>query len=100
MSISLSVFTALIPGKDCTEAERKQVYDYILRKREKQEFPTILWDVVRDVLGIDTIISDDCCSAGFKADGTFFVLADQHNTGEWNLFRHDLKTILQSCLKK
>ena len=92
--------TALIPGKDCTEAERKQVYDYILRKREKQEFPTILWDVVQDVLSIDTIISEDCCSAGFEADGTFFALADQHDTGEWNLFRYDLKTILQSCLQK
>lgn len=92
--------TALIPGKDCTEAERKQVFDYILKKREGQDFATILWDVVQDVLGIDTIISDDCCSAGFKADGTFFALADQHNTSEWNLFRHDLKTILQSCLQK
>ncbi|MBQ7004270.1 MAG: hypothetical protein IJN57_09965 [Oscillospiraceae bacterium] len=92
--------TALIPGKDCTEAERKQVFDYIQRKREGQDFATVLWDVVQDVLGIDTIISEDCCSAGFKVDGTFFALADQHNTGEWNLFRHDLKAILQSCLQK
>lgn len=92
--------TALIPGKDCSEAERKQVFDYILRKREGQDFATVLWDVVRDVLGIDTIISEDCCSAGFRADGTFFVLADQRDTSEWNMFRHDLKTILQRCLQK
>ena len=92
--------TALIPGKDCTEAERNQVFEYVLRNREGQVFPTIPWDVVQDVLGIDTIISEDCCSAGFKEDGSFFVLADQRDTSEWNMFRHDLKTILQSCLKK
>lgn len=92
--------TALLPGKDCTEAERNRVFEYILRNREGQVFPTVLWEMVQDVLGIDTIISDDCCSAGFRADGTFFVLADQRATSEWNLFRHDLKTILQNCLQK
>ena len=92
--------TALIPDESCSVSEREIVYDYVLRKREGQKFPTILWDMVQDVLGIDTIISDDCCSAGFGADGSFFALANGQVIGKWNLFEHDLRSILSGCLKK
>ena len=92
--------TALIPNISCSFGEREIVYDYVLRKREEQKFPTILWDMIQDVLGIDTIISDDCCSAGFRADGSFFALANGQVIGNWNLFEHDLRSILSGCLKK
>ncbi len=92
--------TALIPDESCSVSEREIVYDYVLRKREGQKFPTILWDMIQDVLGIDTIISDDCCSAGFRADGSFFALANGQVIGKWNLFEHNLRSILSGCLKK
>ncbi len=92
--------TALIPDESCSASEREIVYDYVLRKREGQKFPTILWDMIQDVLGIDTIISDDCCSAGFRADGSFFALANGQVIGNWNLFEHDLRSILSESLKK
>lgn len=97
---SLAPFTALIPAAECTTEDRRLVFDYVLRKRAEQEFPTILWDMMQDVLSIDTIVSEDSCSAGFRADGSFFALASGQNAGEWNMFRHDLKDILASCFKK
>lgn len=93
-------FTVLIPDALCSQSERELVYDYVLRKRENQEFPTIMWDMVQDVLTIDTIVSDDCCSGGFKADGSFFALASGQAIDEWNLFRSDLKDILANRFQK
>lgn len=93
-------FTALIPDAHCSASERELVYDYVLRKRQAQEFPTIMWDMIRDVLAIDTIVSDDCCSAGFHADGTFFSLASGQNVEQWNLFSNDLRTILANSFPK
>ena len=93
-------FTALIPDSSCSEGERELVYDYVLRKREGQKFPTILWDMIQDVLAIDTIVSDDCCSAGFREDGSFYALSSGQVIGNWNLFENDLRSVLSGCLKK
>jgi len=92
--------TALIPNTSCSCGDREIVYDYVLRKREEQKFPTVLWDMIQDVLTIDTIISDDCCSAGFRVDGSFFALANGREVSDWNVFNSDLKTILAECFKK
>lgn len=96
----LASFTTLIPNAECTTEDRRLVFDYVLRKRAEQEFPTMLWDMMQDVLFIDTIVSEDSCSAGFRMDGSFFALASGQNAGEWNMFRHDLKDILASGFKK
>jgi len=92
--------TALIPDVDCSTSERELIYDYVLRKRQAQEFPTIMWDMIRDVLAIDTVVSDDCCSAGFHADGAFFSLASGQNAEQWNLFESHLRTIFSNLLQK
>lgn len=95
-----AAFTSFMPAQSCTRGEQAILYDYILRKREEQEFPTILWEIVRDVFEINAVISDDGCSAGFRPDGSFFTLAHQHEPGDCNLFSSDLKAILMRSLKK
>ncbi|MBP3650926.1 MAG: hypothetical protein J6K73_14220 [Clostridia bacterium] len=100
MQSALASFTVLIPDADCSAIERELVFDYVLRKRGEQKFSTIIWDMVYDVLSIDTIVSEDSCSAGFGTDGTLFTLADRKNHPKWNLFEHDLQTILKNCFPK
>ena len=95
-----ATFTAFMPAENTTREEREILYDYIVRKREEQGFATILWEAVRDVLEIDTVISDDGCSAGFRPDGSFFTLAGQRRDTDCNLFSSDLKDILKRFLKK
>ena len=100
MQSTLAPFTVLIPDAVCPASEREIVYDYVLRKREEQKFPTIIWDMVHDVLRIDTIISEDSCSAGFRTDGSLFTLSEGKKACRWNLLEHDLQTILKNCFPK
>ena len=100
MQSTLAPFTVLIPDAACSASEREIVYDYVLRKREEQKFPTIIWDMVHDVLRIDTIISEDSCSAGFRTDGSLFTLSEGKKACRWNLLEHDLQTILKNCFPK
>ncbi len=95
-----ALFTALIPDSSCPESERELVYDYVKHKREEQKFPTFLWDMIQDVLTIDAIVSEDCCAAGFRDNGSFFSLANGQEIGNWNLFDSDLRTILTGRFKK
>lgn len=97
---TLAPFTVLIPDAACPASEREIVYDYVLRKREEQKFSTIIWDMVHDVLSIDTIISEDSCSVGFGTDGSLFTLSNGKNHRKWNLFEDDLRTILKNCFPK
>lgn len=93
-------FTVFIPDANCTDSEKEIVYDYVLRKREEQQFPTLAWEMIQDVLNIDTIISEDSCSGGFLTDGSFFALVSQTQCSEWNLHTAPLKEILKTCFPK
>lgn len=95
-----AAFTALIPDAQCSRNERELVFDYVLRKRDEQQFSTIPWDLIGDALSIDTVISEDCCSAGFRSDGSFFSIADGKQADGWNAFEHDLHTILSNLFTK
>ena len=95
-----AVFTALIPDLQCSANERDIVFDYVQRKRSEQQFSTIPWELMDDVLSIDTVISDDGCSAGFREDGSFFSISNGKSADGWNLFDHDLRTILSHTFEK
>ena len=70
------VFSALIPRDGCEEAVRKQVYDALTRFRQEQTYHTMLWELYRDGLLIDKIISNDGCWGGFDADGRFYGIGE------------------------
>ena len=95
-----AVFTALIPDLQCSASEREIVFDYVLRKRSEQRFSTIPWELMDDVLAIDTVISEDGCAAGFRKDSSFFSIANGKSVDGWNLFDHDLRTILSHTFEK
>lgn len=95
-----ALFTVLIQGPHGAGEERERLYRYVLDKRKEQRFPTILIDLFADMLSIDTIISQDSCSACFKADGSFYALANEQPADVWNMLNSPLETILKSALKK
>ncbi|MBR2719447.1 MAG: hypothetical protein IKK57_02960 [Clostridia bacterium] len=94
------LFAVLVPHPSCSTDAQTAVCEHTRRRRSEQIFATIPWDMVQDVLTIDTIISDDSCSAGFRADGSFFRLTNGSAPGRWNGFTTPLKDILRSELKK
>lgn len=69
-------FSALIPRDDCDEEVRQQVYDALTRFRMEQTHQTMPWELYRDGLLIDRIISDDGCWVGFGADGRFYGIGE------------------------
>lgn len=93
-------FTVFLPEGGCGEAARARVFGYTQRVRKEQRFPTIAWELFEDSMAVDTIISGDGCSAGFRADGAFFALADHRKGQEMTLWEHSLREILQACLPK
>lgn len=95
-----AIFTVLLPHASCSENTQDIVYDYVKRTRSEQKFATIAWDMVQDVLTVDTVISEDSCSAGFRADGSFFQMTDYHAPVRFNGFTTPLKEILRQELKK
>lgn len=95
-----ALFTVLIPGPHCSAEEREQIYHYVLDKRKEQRFPTLLIDMLQDMLNINTIISGDGCSACFNADGFFYAPANGQPPDAWNMFSSPLDTILENALKK
>ncbi len=93
------LFTALLSAPECSEDARKRVYDYVVSARREQMFQTIPWEISLDSRFVDSIISEDACSAVFAADGR--LLSARCGTGEeYNIFHSDLLTILQGAFPK
>lgn len=93
-------FSVYMPKKGCSKEAQAKAFDYVLRIRNEQRFPTIPWELFQDNMAVDTTISDDGCSAGFWADGSFFTVAGQKEQCNLTLHEHTLKDILKACLAK
>lgn len=63
------VFSVFIPEADCPEKVRKNAYDAIHTARMEQTHATILWELRRDCMMVDRVISGDGCWAGFDEAG-------------------------------
>lgn len=70
------VFSALIPEEGCSNGIKDRVYDVLCRTRLEQTYRTILWELYRDGLMVDKIISDDGCWVSFSAYGEFYGIGD------------------------
>lgn len=94
------VFAAAIAMPDCSEDERKAVFTYLCGARESQCFQVVPWDCVYDSCSIDSVISEDPCSAGFNAAGHLITMYQQRLQDECNLFLHSLREILRFTFPK
>lgn len=93
-------FTVFLPEESCAKSAQARVFGYTQRTRKEQRFPTIPWELFQDSMAVDAIISGDGCSAGFRADGSFFALANRREGNGMTLQEHSLREILQTCLPK
>lgn len=93
-------FTLFLPETSCRQEMHAKVYDYVRRIRDEQRFPTIPYELFRDSMAVDTVISDDGCSVGFRADGSFFMLADCGEKRRVTFCERPLRDILRTCLPK
>lgn len=93
-------FTAFLAEPDCTEKTQKEVYQYVTEIRKSQKYPTILWDVVSDSRFVDSIISEDSCSAGFDTQGYLCTFQGQLQRLEYNVFQQPLENILKRAFPK
>ncbi len=93
-------FTAVVAADDCSDVQRQRVYHALREAREAQHFCTIPWDCVYDTCSIDSVISQDACSAGFNADGQLISLYHLYPQPTCNLFRHSLRDILHCHFPK
>lgn len=70
------VFSVFIPKHDCPQDVRQKAYDAIHGARMAQTHATMLWELYRDSVVVDRIISGDACYAGFDKDGVLHSVAD------------------------
>lgn len=89
------VFTILISDPGCPDGVRREVYEYVQRARNEQLFQTLPWEAAFDGSFVDSIISQDACSAGFDEDGWLMTLYEKKPQECLNLFHNNLPLILQ-----
>ena len=93
-------FSVLIPMETASQTLRKSMYDFVVRAREKQSFRTVPWEAYHDNQYIDSIISEDVCSAGADSSGSFISLCERTVRGQHNIFEEKLQDILKNCYPK
>lgn len=94
------VFTVFVPDAMCPEETRRLVYQTVKQAREEQTYRTIVWDLQGDNCLIDTIISDDSCSAYFNKNGDLCDWNKTFDCDHHNLFQSNLTDILTNAYPK
>lgn len=93
-------FALLLPDLSCGKETQQEVYSYIVSVRDGQKYPLIFMDIKHDTLMIDKVISDDVCMAGFDENGNMRTHEGVCPGAEYNIFSHDLESILQKAMAK
>ena len=94
------IFSILIPEPGCPKEVQERVYDAVIRARMEQKYCTIVWEGYQDAMMVDRIISDDGCWLAFDEQGNQYAGYQNNGCDMPNLFRDDLKTILQAAFPK
>lgn len=63
------VFSVFIPEPSCPQHVQEAAFDAIRTARTAQNYTTMPWELKRDCIEVDKIISGDGCWAGFDMDG-------------------------------
>lgn len=92
--------TILFAEKTCAPSVRQQAYHIVQEQRQRQCFGTIPWDGVHDTCFVDTVISEDMCSAGFDENGWLFTGYRPEPHKEYDIFRQPLARIFEKAFPK
>lgn len=97
----LCVLTA---EKGCSPEAQKKAAEFAADIRISQKYPFVMWEYVHDGMFVDTIISEDPCSAYFDSEGDFHAHFHSYPDGadvkERNFHRSSLRSILSGAFYK
>lgn len=93
-------FTFFLPDASCSLHLQEDVYQYICDARNAQQFETLPFDLLHDNLTIDSIISEDACSAGFDSGGNLFCILGNTVNPQYNIYHSSLSSIFQKAFPK
>ncbi len=90
--------------EDCNDEIRKQVARFAKTSRQSQQQPFLVWESKFDSMAVDTIISDDPCSAYFDSNGYFHALfhsySETNGKTDYNFHSNSLRFILSNIFYK
>lgn len=89
-----ALFTIFISGTALIEDEK--LYKHIQQVRAEQTYLSIPFDFRHDICYIDSIISDNICTIGFRKDGTCYSLDSNTILKNHNIFNCTLCDILNT----
>ena len=94
------VFTGFMIGEEDSEAVAEDMFYDIKGARDGQRYSTVPWDIIKDSMTIDSIISDDSCFVFFEENGDLITYDNGYRKMTGNLFEQSLKDILESNFPK
>ena len=94
------VFTVLLAQPGCPEPIQRAVHQTVIQMRNEQLYQTVPWEFYFDNCLIDTIISDDACSAWFDSRGKLYSQAEEKANVNCNLFDAGLLASFQAMYSK
>lgn len=93
-------FTVLIPAAGCPGEAQSLIHQAVQRARNEQLYRTIPIEIRGDGRSIDSIISDDTCSAHFDERGELQSDDTAYACGSQNIFSSPLTEILMKAFPK
>lgn len=94
------IFTFLLPEADCPEEIQQVIYTYIQDARNGQKYATIPVDLIYDNRYIDSIISNEPCTAAFDSGGALLTSGRRMTDQDYNLFCRRLLEIFRQAYPK
>ena len=94
------VFSAFIPKPGCPQSVQTLAYEAIHTARMAQTHATMLWELRRDCIVVDRIISGDGCWAGFSADGVFHGIDENGKEQSFAVTDSSLEELFKQAFPK
>ncbi len=92
--------TVLFAQRECSAESRSAAYRIVQEQRQRQCYGTLPWDGVHDTCFVDTVISEDMCSAGFDENGWLFTGYRPEPHKQYDLFNQPLADIFARAFPK
>ncbi|MBQ2785311.1 MAG: hypothetical protein IJF02_02245 [Oscillospiraceae bacterium] len=94
------VFSAFIPKPGCPQSVQMLAYEAIHAARMAQTHATMLWELQRDCMVVDRIISGDGCWAGFDAEGMFHGIDENGKKQTFTVTDPSLEALFKQAFPK
>lgn len=93
-------FCILKPQKTCQSDYSDRVYKWVTDARIEQQFRTLPWEMYKDMLLVDEVISEEPCWVEFDAEGQLSTHKGKCENPDWNICRNDLPEIFRQALPR